>query len=318
MTPMIIDCDPGHDDAMALLYAAKTVDLIGITTVFGNTTVEQTTRNALSICRLAGLDVPVAKGMSKPLVTPVPPVVTADMHGANGIAGADLPEPDRDPVAEHAVTFIIEQARRHRGELVLAGIGALTNIAMALKLEPRLVDWLAGITVMGGSTTIGNITPLAEYNIYCDPEAASVVFNCGLPIVMAGLNVTRQAGVGDRHVERLRATGGPVGKAFGDLMQFYLTRSREVFNLSAASMHDPCAIIPYVEPSLMTLQDAHVHIELASPQLRGMTACDLRKVNSRNTSVIEGNAAPNAKVAVAIEGDAAVDHVIEIIAGYDA
>ena len=165
---ILIDCDPGHDDAVAILYAARHLDLVGISTVHGNNTVENTTRNALAILELAGLD------------------------------GADVPEPKRRPVDMHAVDFIIDMGRRHRGELVLATIGPETNVAMALRREPRLKDWLQEITVMGGSTGPGNVTPAAEFNIYCDPEAAWAVFNSGIPIRMVGLNVTRRTGVSSR------------------------------------------------------------------------------------------------------------------------
>ena len=241
-TRLIIDCDPGHDDAMAILLAARELDLVGITTVFGNSSLENTTRNALAICTLAKLDIPVAMGMGEALVAKR--ASAADIHGKSGLDGATLPEPDREPVAKHAVQFIIDAARAAPGQLVLAPIGPLTNIAVALKTEPRLAGWLKCITLMGGSTTIGNISSHAEFNIYCDPEAAAVVFASGVPIMMAGLNVTRQAGIGDAHIDRLRQSGARVSTIFADLLGFYLKRSQEIFRLQTASMHDPCAILP--------------------------------------------------------------------------
>ena len=315
-TRLIIDCDPGHDDAMAILFAARHLELIGITTVFGNTSLENTTRNALGICALGGLEVPVAAGMSEPLVARR--VGAADIHGKSGLDGATLPANTREPVAKHAVQFIIDEARAARGELMLAPIGPLTNIAVALKTEPRLAGWLKCITLMGGSTSFGNVTAQAEVNIYCDPEAAAVVFASGVPIFMAGLNVTRQAGIGATHIERLRQSGGVVGATFAGLLGFYLRRSQEIYNLKAASMHDPCAIIPFVAPDLITHQDAHVHIELASPQLRGMTACDLRNVNIARVNSVRKPEPSNARVAIAIDGEAAVDLVVDALIAYDA
>ena len=315
-TRLIIDCDPGHDDAMAILLAARELDLVGITTVFGNSSLENTTRNALAICTLAKLDIPVAMGMGEALVAKR--ASAADIHGKSGLDGATLPEPNREPVAKHAVQFIIDAARAAPGQLVLAPIGPLTNIAVALKTEPRLAGWLKCITLMGGSTTIGNISSHAEFNIYCDPEAAAVVFASGVPIMMAGLNVTRQAGIGDAHIERLRQSGARVSTIFADLLGFYLKRSQEIFRLQTASMHDPCAILPLLRPDLISYQACHVHVELASRQLRGMTACDLRNVDIAKLVSVRQPEPANAQVAVAIDGAAAVDLVIEAILSYDA
>ncbi len=316
MTRLLIDCAPGHDDAMAILYAARHLNLVAITTVFGNTSLENATRNALGICALAGLRVPVAAGMGEPLVAPRSSA--ADIHGKSGLDGATLPEPTRAPDPRHAVRLIIDEARAHPGELTLAPIGPLTNIAVALKTEPSLAKWLKGITLMGGSTTAGNITAMAEFNVYCDPEAAAVVFASGVPIHMVGLNVTRQAGIGPEHVTQLANSGSPVGRCFAGLLDFYLERSRAIFGLTHASMHDPCALLPLVRPELIKHQLAHVHIELASPQLRGMTACDLRRVNAELARTVHPNARPNAHVAIAIDGPAAVDHVIQTLLSYDA
>src|SRR5262249_52678702 len=168
-TKILIDCDPGHDDAVALLFAARHLDLIGVTTVHGNHTVENTTRNALAIMELAGIDVPLAMGCAGPLAQKR--VGAAPVHGKGGLDGAELPKPQRQPVAAHAVDFIIEMASRHRGELVLASIGPETNVALALRREPRLAGWLREITVMGGSTGAGNITAVAEFNTFLDPLA---------------------------------------------------------------------------------------------------------------------------------------------------
>ena len=306
-TRILLDCDPGHDDAMAIVYAARRLDLVGITTVFGNTPLDNTTRNALAVCELIGLDVPVAAGMAGPLVGA--PASAAHIHGSTGLDGAVLPEPRRAPLAQHAVPVLIEQARAAPGEITLVAVGPLTNVAVALRTEPRLAGWLREIVLMGGSTDVGNITPQAEFNIHCDPEAASVVFACGAPVRMVGLNVTRQAGIAQAHVDRLAAAGGRVGRAFAGLLGYYLARTRAVYRCDTAAMHDPCALLALTDPGLLRWQDTPVHVELASPALRGMTACDLRGLSDEARG-LPGLAAPIARVAVGIDGAAAVDRVI--------
>src|SRR5215212_3235869 len=217
---ILIDCDPGHDDAVALLFAARHLDLVAVTTVHGNNSLANTTRNALAVMELAGIDVPVAAGCSEPLVQPSMHI--GHIHGKTGLDGADIPAPTRRPIDSHAVDLIIELASRHRGELVVALIGPQTNFAVALKREPRLKQWVREVTIMGGSTGLGNITPVAEFNVHCDPEAAAIVFDSGIPIRMVGYNVTRRTGFDAGDVERLRAGGRKIAALIGDLMGFYL------------------------------------------------------------------------------------------------
>lgn len=304
---ILLDCDPGHDDAMAIVYAARRLDLVGITTVFGNTPLAHTTRNALAVCELIGLTVPVAAGMAGPLLGT--PASAAHIHGRTGLDGAVLPEPRGAPHGQHAVAFLIEQARAAPGELTLVAVGPLTNVAVALRTEPRLAGWLREIVLMGGSTDVGNITPQAEFNIHCDPEAAAAVFASGAPVRMVGLNVTRQAGIGPAHVERLAASGGPVGRAFAGLLAFYLERTRAVYGRDTAAMHDPCALLALTEPDLLRWHDTPVHVELASPALRGMTACDLRGLSAQGRG-LPGLSGPAVRVAVGIDGAMAVDRVV--------
>lgn len=315
MTPILIDCDPGHDDAMALLFAARHMNLVHVTTVFGNAPLEHTTRNALSVLTLAGLKIPVSAGAARGLLGPAKHGET--LHGASGIDGADLPEPDRDVTGRHAVDAIIEAARAHQGELILAAIGPLSNLGLALRIEPRVAQWVKAITVMGGSTTIGNVTRMAETNIFGDPEAAAIVFDCGAPVWMVGLNVTRQALVRPHHVARLRASAGKVGRTMADLQEFYARRSQQTFGLEGAPMHDTCAILPFVLPGLVTHRAAHVHVELASPVLRGTTAADLRTLQGDIPPGIHRSPAPNAQVAVAIDAEAAVGACVDAMIAYD-
>jgi inosine-uridine nucleoside N-ribohydrolase len=308
---ILIDCDPGHDDAVAILYAARHLDLVGVTTVHGNNTLENTTRNGLAVLELAGLDVPLAKGSAEPLAQAR--VAAAPVHGKSGLDGTELPVPERQPVHAHAVDFIIDMARRHKGELILASIGPETNVALALRREPRLKDWLREITVMGGSTGAGNVTPAAEFNMHCDPEAAWVVFNSGAPIRMVGLNVTARTGFAQADIERMRASGRKVGAVIADLMAFYLARQRERRGARVAPMHDVCAIVPYVEAGLIQYADARVDIELAGTHTRGMTVCDLLPAQYRAAL---GRPAANAQVAVAADSGRLVAQVIDTLLGY--
>ena len=278
-TKILIDCDPGHDDAVALLFAARHLDLVAVTTVHGNNSLENTTRNALAVLELAGIDVPVAAGCAEPLVQP--PAQRGHIHGKTGLDGADIPPPTRRPIDSHAVDLIIELASRHRGELVVALIGPQTNFAVALRREPRLKDWVREVTIMGGSAGLGNITPVAEFNIHCDPEAASVVFESGLPIRMVGYNVTRQTGFDAADLARLKASGRKMAsrdrRSDGFLSRRAEPRFRSLGRADARCLrHRPlcragcCADPIYVETS--------VTVELAGRYTRGMTVCDLRGV----------------------------------------
>ena len=271
---LLIDCDPGHDDAVALLFGARHFDLVGVTTTHGNSSLENSTRNALAVLELGGIDVPVAAGFAAPLVGAT--TDAAHVHGKSGLDGHDLPPPARKPIDMHAVDFIIEAARRHQGELILAVIGPQTNVAVALQREPKLRTWLREITVMGGSAAGGNVTPAAEFNIYCDPEAAAVVFGCGVPIRMVGLDVTRRTGFDDTDIARLRGSGRRVAGVIADLVSFYLARQRAVFARAVASMHDVCALVPYVDEGVLETDGAIVRVECAGIHTRGATVCDMR------------------------------------------
>lgn len=312
-TKILIDCDPGHDDAVAILYAARRLDVVGLTTVHGNNTLESTTRNALAVLELAGLDIPVAIGSPVPLEQPPQPI--ARVHGETGLDGATLPVPTRRPVDVHAVDFIIDTASRLRGELVLAVIGPQTNVALALRREPRLARWLREITIMGGSTQRGNITPAAEFNVHCDPEAAAVVLASGVPIRMVGLDVTQRTGLDERDLARLRASGRKVAGTVADLIGFYLARQRERRGAGVvAPMHDTCAIVPYVDESLLTTVDARVEVELAGTHTRGMTVCDLRHPGHVRDPAPATPA--NARVAIASDARRLVDDVLAALIEY--
>lgn len=313
-TKILIDCDPGHDDAVAILFAARHLDLLAVTTVHGNNSLANTTRNALAIVELAGIDVPVAAGCPEPLVQASAAI--GHVHGKTGLDGADIPAPTRRPVDTHAVDLIIELASRHRGELVVALIGPETNFAVALKREPRLKAWVREVTVMGGSTTLGNITRAAEFNIHCDPEAASVVFESGIPLRMVGYNVTRRTGFDGGDVARLKASGRKTAALIGDLMEFYLAGQSRLFGLSVAPIHDVCAVVPYVAPGLIRYVETSVKIELAGTYTRGMTVCDLRGVRPGAMTDTPPAGSAAAKVAVEADSRPLVDLVIDAVLGF--
>ena len=313
-TKILVDCDPGHDDAVAILFAARHFDLLAVTTVHGNAPLADTTRNALAILDLAGIDVPVAAGRAEPLAAA--PVHASEIHGKTGLDGADIPAPTRSAIGTHAVDLIIGLAERHRGELVVALIGPSTNLALALKREPRLRSWLREITIMGGSTSLGNITPVAEFNVHADPEGASVVFESGIPIQMVGYNVTRQTGFDRADLARLKGCGRKVATAVADLMAFYLGRQERMFGLQVAPMHDVCALVPYVDPDLIRTVETSVRVELAGTHTRGMTVCDLRSVRPGAGSAMKGVAAPNARVAVEAQSRALIDLVLAAVLAY--
>ncbi len=311
-TKILIDCDPGHDDAVAILYAAHHCDLLGVTTTHGNNSLDNVTQNALSVLTVAGLHVPLAKGCDQPIVgtrTHLP-----NGHGKTGLDGTNLPEADRAPIDQHAVDFLIETARRHKDELVLAVIGPATNVAMAIKREPRFAGWLREITVMGGSAGLGNVTPVAEFNCWADPEASSVMYGCGAPIRMVGYNVTSRTGTNEDDIARLRA-GGMVAGHIADLLKFYLGKQRQFFGLDIAPMHDVCAIVPYVHDDMLTYRHCNVQVELNGSLTRGMTICDLRRLTDEGKAI---RASSEANVLVAVDSDARrlIDHVVETILTY--
>jgi purine nucleosidase len=310
MLPIVLDCDPGHDDAIALLYAARRARLLAVTTVFGNGSVADTTRNALRICELGGIDVPVAAGSAGSLLGRDAP---AGFHGGSGLDGAaSLPEPARAPVAAHAASLLIETARAAPGEVALVATGPLTNVALALRLEPRLAQWLRCISVMGGSLDIGNATPHAETNVFRDPEAADIVFRSGAHVLMAGLNLTRRAMLDRATAARLRATGRRVACVVADMLDYYLGRYEQRGGVAAAPMHDPTAVLALLRPELVTHRRLPVAVQREG-RLRGMTAADLRGFAGEAAADTE---AGEIEVGTDMDGARAIDAVVDAIAEY--
>jgi purine nucleosidase len=315
VTKLLIDCDPGHDDAVAILYAARHLDLVGITTVFGNQTVEKTTLNALRVLALAGLDIPVAKGCGRPFVGDAP--LAPDTHGASGLDGVELPEPARAPEDIHAVDFILRMARQHRGELNVAIIGAHSNVALALRLEPQLAGWLKLITIMGGTAGVGNLQPMACVNVLSDPEAASVVFGSGVPIKWIGYETTRTVLVTEADIARLR-TGGKVSNAVADIAAYYRKRQIAVYGIDGAPMHDSCAIMPLVRPDFIRYEAVPIAVELSQGLARGMTIVDRRPIQpGAALSSIKPKAPANAEMAVDVSRREIIDDIVTTMLAYD-
>src|SRR5262245_63265403 len=309
---ILIDCDPVHDDAVALLFAARHLDLIGVTMLKAKNNRDNPTPNALAVLELGGIDVPLARGCAEPLA--MPNAGTAEVHGSTGLDGVTLAEPNRRPIDTHAVDFIIEMASRHRGEVVLATIGPETNIALALRREPRLRHWLAEIAVMGGSTGNGNVTAAAEGNIHCDPEAAWAVFSSGIPIRMVGLNITRVTGLEQTDLEHLRRSCRKVAGVIADLLEFYLANQRERSGITIAPMHDVCAVLPHAYAGLIEYAHARVEIELSGTHTRGMTLCDLRP--AALAAGPKRTPPANAHVAIEARSRDIVEWVIETVLAY--
>jgi len=312
----LIDCDPGHDDALAILYACAHLDVVGITTTFGNQSVARTTRNALGICTLADLTVPVAVGASGPLSGTF--VDASDLHGRTGLDGAELPPPDRDPIDRSAAEFIIDLSREWSGDLIIIATGPLTNVARALRADETLASRLGGISVMGGSIGSGNITPVAETNTYADPEAAQVVLGSGAPLWLVGLTVTTTVGATAESLARLRATGGPVAGVVAGALDFYLERQQRVYNRDLAPFHDVCAVLPFTDSELIEYRSAHVAVELDGTLTRGMTVADFRAVPDIGLAHVRPSRPPNALVAVSADGAEIVRRVLDtIVRTYD-
>ncbi len=276
-TPRIIlDCDPGHDDAVALLLAAHTCELLGLTTVSGNAPLKLTTRNALVSAQIYGLNVPVYAGADRPLVAEAQHAEF--IHGETGLGGPTLPELERSAAGGDAVRFIIDTVRSQE-DVWLVAVGPLTNLALALRAAPDLASKLGGVSIMGGSATFGNVTPVAEFNIWADPEAADIVFKSGVPLTMCGLNVTHQWMIDEEAIGRVRSVGGDAAGFVADMLEFYGQAYATKFSGRVEGpLHDPCAVLALSHPELFEFGLRRVMVECAGTHTRGMTVVDERGV----------------------------------------
>ncbi|HLI69684.1 MAG TPA: nucleoside hydrolase [Ktedonobacteraceae bacterium] len=270
---IILDTDPGIDDALALFLALASpeVQLEAVTTVSGNVPIEHTTRNALTLLELAGrADIPVARGCPCPLV--VPPVLAADVHGENGLGNVILPEPQRQPVGQHAIELLIERIMAAPGEIALICVGPLTNVAQAVRREPRLAQTVRELVIMGGALRVpGNITPCAEFNIFADPHAAHIVLHAGWPVRLVALDVTTRTLFKRELAEQLAASGSPVTVLIKRMMDYYCDIFGQARRLDAIQMHDPLCLAAAFRPDLLTWEEAYVDVELAGSLTLGET-----------------------------------------------
>ncbi|MDJ0768795.1 MAG: nucleoside hydrolase [Ilumatobacter sp.] len=284
---IVLDCDPGHDDVIAILVAALHTDLAGITTVAGNAPLDRTTYNACVMRDALALDVPVHSGAARPLTAP--PRFAGFVHGESGLDGADLPAPERGADSTDAVAFIVDTCRASEGTW-LVPTGPLTNIALALRTAPDLAGRIAGVSLMGGGT-FGNRSPMAEFNIWADPEAAAVVFGSGVPLTMAGLDVTHQLVVTLERADEVAALDSPFTTMIAGLFRFfagnYIARHDAA---TGAALHDPLAVMALTHPALLDGTDRHVTIETRGEHTTGMTVIDRRDISDReppNCHVLE-------------------------------
>jgi len=340
---VIIDTDPGVDDALALLLAMRSPELKieAITAVAGNVPLELTLPNALRMVEISGrTDIPVAAGAKAPLLRRL--VTAAYAHGENGLGGAVFPEPKVKPVAEPAAELIRQIIRKYPGEVTLIPVGPLTNIATALNIDPELASMVKGIVMMGGSLSGGNITPAAEFNVYVDPEAARIVFQSGIPITMVGLDATRKTSLTEDHVRVLEAAQNPVSQAAAKIGRNAINHNRERGFLVGPNMHDSLAVAGFLDPSLLTLKDYYVDVETKGELTAGETlgyspvAGDLRRkpdaekqgnmnmpirgsaptlASTKTSPVLRDKFVPNAKVAVDVDSPRFFDLLIGRLSG---
>lgn len=300
---IVLDCDPGHDDAIAILVAARTTELLGITTVAGNAPLHRTTHNACVVRELAGLDVPVHSGAERPLLAEFHDATA--VHGESGLDGADLPAPTRGADSADAVGFLIDTCRAREGVWIVP-VGPMTNVALALRAAPDLRHRVAGISFMGGGT-FGNRTAAAEFNVWADPDAAAIVVDSGVPLVMSGLDATHRFLATPDRIARVRALRGRPAAVFSDLFDFFAGSYRDRHDdLPGAAVHDPVAVLAISRPDLVTRTPMHLAIETTGAVTRGMTVLDRRTLHDRPV--------PNCDVVTDLDAEACWDLVVDAIA----
>jgi purine nucleosidase len=340
---VIIDTDPGVDDALALLLAMRSPELQieAITPVAGNVPLELTLPNALRMVEIAGrTDIPVAAGAKGPLVRRL--VTATYAHGENGLGGAVFPEPKTRPASTPAAQLIREIVRKYPGEVTLITIGPLTNIAAALALDSELPRLIRGLVMMGGSLSGGNITPAAEFNVYVDPEAARMVFQSGIPITMVGLDVTRKTSLTDAHLRALEAGQSAVSQAAAKIARNAMEHNRRQGFLAGPNMHDSLAVAAFLDPSILTFEEYYVDVETTGELTAGETlgyspkAGDLRRTpekekeaaaamqirgsaptlaGTKTSPVLRDKFVPNAKVALNVDSAKFFDLLIGRLSG---
>ncbi|MFP6559077.1 nucleoside hydrolase [Paraburkholderia sp. B3] len=276
---IILDCDPGHDDAIAIMLAHgnPSIHLAAVTTVAGNQTLEKVTRNALGVARMAGIvGVPFAAGADRPLVREVE--TAPSIHGETGMDGPQLPAPAFALDPRHAVDLIVETVMASEpGTITLVPTGALTNIALAVRKEPRIVERVKQVVLMGGAVHAGNWSPVAEFNVFIDPEAADIVFRAGWKVVMVGLDATHQALATPAVAQRIAAIGTTPARFVGELLEYFGQTYSDVMGFDSPPVHDPCAVAHVIDPTIVRAVRVPIAIELRGEFTTGMTVADFRR-----------------------------------------
>ena len=308
MRNVILDCDPGHDDAISIIIAASNVsdlNILGITTVAGNVEVEKNTINTLKICELLGLDVPVVQGARRPMVKESE--IAPEIHGETGMDGPVLPDPQMQVTSGHAVDFIIEQVMNSSEPVTLVPTGPLTNIAMALIKEPRIIENIDEIVLMGGGT-FGNWTPAAEFNIFVDAEAAKVVYDSTVPVTMFGLDVTHQVIATEDIIERVSKIDNEIAVFVKELLIFFGETYKNHFGFNGGPIHDACTTMYLLKPELFKTEYLNVTVETKGEYSYGMTVIDTLSVTGRE---------PNTNVALGVNTDEFWTLFEEILNSFD-
>jgi inosine-uridine nucleoside N-ribohydrolase len=283
---ILLDCDPGVDDMFAIFCALRYCDLVAVTSVAGNVGIEHTTYNALGILALAKASVPVHRGASRPL-NGSDAVDARHVHGESGLGGVELPSFSGTTASDDAITALFDETAA--GDVTVVAIGPLTNIALAIQQDPSWTSRIPRLVIMGGSTNSGNVTPHAEFNIWADPEAAAVVFDSGVHICMAGLNLTRQVTMGADEIATMHMSGSATGLAAAGALDFYSDFSLATYGVKRSAMHDPCAVLEVVRPDLFDRVGLSVNVETQGVYTRGMTVCDQRQnAAEADTDVLTG------------------------------
>ena len=309
----IIDCDPGHDDAVAILLAASALDIAGVTTVYGNASIDSTTRNAVDFLDFAGLDIPVFRGSEAPLRRPR---THANVHGQSGLDGAELPRSPRQPSAQDAVEFIAQEVSRSPGEISIIATGPLTNLARALCQYPHVEPGIASLSIMGGTAGRGNTTPVAEFNAFGDPEALDALLASSIPMHMIGYDLTSGIGLTDQHIARLEDSGLRVATYIGKVMRFYRARQIAVTGLDIAPQHDACAVAPHLAPHLATYTECRAAVELNGMLTTGMVVFDRRpQQTQRSLPSPFANRRP-IKLCTALSSTEMLDRIMDAILAY--
>ena len=307
--PVIHDCDPGHDDAMALLLsqAAPEIEIRAITTCCGNQTIEKTTYNTRRICTLLGIDAPIGMGRPGPMLQD--PITAANIHGQSGLDGPKLPEPAVPLSALSAVELMAKTLEESDEPVTIISTGPMTNTGCLLLAHPELKPKIKRISMMGGGIRHGNWSPAAEFNILVDPEAADIVFRSGVPITMAGLDVTLKALILEADIARIRAIGTRISQVVADWLDFFYKFHREI-GYKGAPLHDPCAVAALLRPELFDMQDYFVQIETQGEFCRGATVG--AQPGKTDQAVV-----PNATCLMDVDRQGFVDLIVEAVESYE-